>query len=192
MINHSYRAKNHFLSRLLIVYIPLSLLTPVLMYQLRDNNRLIVMDGRNSYHITEYTDQEQLVALYEYTGRLACDALLMRNPNGLDRPRLFDEMFVGKAREKALDLLKADMTLFFSHEIHQKVEILQIKVLEADRRTSFVKISGQLVRSYRKDGIAGTHAVKFEMALNLTVNYDLGKNAVYPFLVNGLTYNEGE
>lgn len=191
-MNSSYRAKNHFLSRLLIAYIPLSLLTPVMMYQLRDNNRLIVIDGRNSYHVTAYADHERLLQLYDYTARLACEAFLMRNPTGLDRPRLFDEMFTGKARESALEQIKAEMMSFYSDEIHQKVEILKIKVLEADSRTSFVQVSGQLIRSFRKETATGTSAVKFEMSLNLAVNYDLGKNAVYPFVVTGIQFSQTE
>ncbi|MDD5599882.1 MAG: hypothetical protein PHV82_18205, partial [Victivallaceae bacterium] len=99
MKNPSYRNKNRLLSGLLILYLPLSFLAPVLMYHLRDNNRLIVIDGRNSYHITEYADKERLTRLYEYTARMATDALWMRNPNGLDRPALFDEMYAGKARD---------------------------------------------------------------------------------------------
>lgn len=191
-MNSSYRAKNHFLLRLLIAYVPLSLLTPVMMYQLRDNNRLIVIDGRNSYHVTAYADHERLLQLYDYTARLACEAFLMRNPTGLDRPRLFDEMFTGKARESALEQIKAEMMSFYSDEIHQKVEILKIKVLEADSRTSFVQISGQLIRSFRKETATGTSVVKFEMSLNLAVNYDLGKNAVYPFVVTGIQFSQTE
>ncbi|MBP3394903.1 MAG: hypothetical protein J6M38_10315, partial [Lentisphaeria bacterium] len=147
MIDLSRHGKIRLLTAALILYLPLSFLTPVVMYQLRDNNRLIVIDGRNSYHITEYADQERLIMLYEYTARLATDALFMRNPNGLDRPELFDEMYTGQARNKALDLLKAEFSVFGTRDIHQKVEILRIKVLEADSKKSFVEIEGQLLRS---------------------------------------------
>ena len=91
MNDHSYRNMNQWMFRGMLVYVLLSFLTPILMYQFRDNNRLIVIDGRNTYHITKYASQEQLVQLYEYTARLATDAFLMRNPNGLDRAELFDE-----------------------------------------------------------------------------------------------------
>ena len=142
--------------------------------------------------MTAYADHERLLQLYDYTARLACEAFLMRNPTGLDRPRLFDEMFTGKARESALEQIKAEMMSFYSDEIHQKVEILKIKVLEADSRTSFVQISGQLIRSFRKETATGTSVVKFEMSLNLAVNYDLGKNAVYPFVVTGIQFSQTE
>ena len=180
--------------RLLIIavlfYIPLSFLTPILMYQLRDNNRLIVIDGRNSYHITEYADNERLVRLYEYTAHLAMDALFMRNPNGLDRADLFDEMYSGDARNKALDMLKADMEKFGRQDMHQKVEILRIKVLEADSKKSFVEIEGQLLRFYSVGGKRESSVVKFGSTVSLNTNFDLGKNALYPFIVSDFTYTE--
>ena len=190
MNDPSYRNWNRWLVRGVLVYVPLSFLTPILMYQFRDNNRLIVIDGRNTYHITKYASQEQLVQLYEYMARLGTDALLMRNPTGLDRPELFDEMYVGQARQKALDLLKAEAENFGKLELHQKAEILGIQVLEADSRTSFLKISGQLLRNSGRNLNASAEILQFELSMNLVVNYDLGKNAVYPFVVSDINFNQ--
>ena len=190
MNDPSYRNWNRWLLRGVLVYVPLSFLTPILMYQFRDNNRLIVIDGRNTYHITKYASQEQLVQLYEYMARLGTDALLMRNPTGLDRPELFDEMYVGQARQKALDLLKAEAENFGKQELHQKAEILGIQVLEADSRTSFLKISGQLLRNSGRNLNASVEILQFELSMNLVVNYDLGKNAVYPFVVSDINFNQ--
>ena len=190
MNDPSYRNWNRWLLRGVLVYVPLSFLAPLLMYQFRDNNRLIVIDGRNSYHVTKYASQEQLVRLYEYMARLGTDALLMRNPAGLDRPELFDEMYVGQARQKALDLLKAEAENFGKQELHQKAEILGIQVLEADSRTSFLKISGQLLRNSGRNLNASAEILQFELSMNLVVNYDLGKNAVYPFVVSDINFNQ--
>ena len=190
MNDPSYRNWNRWLLRGVLVYVPLSFLTPLLMYQFRDNNRLIVIDGRNSYHVTKYASQEQLVRLYEYMARLGTDALLMRNPAGLDRPELFDEMYVGQARQKALDLLKAEAENFGKQELHQKAEILGIQVLEADSRTSFLKISGQLLRNSGRNLNASAEILQFALSMNLVVNYDLGKNAVYPFVVSDINFNQ--
>lgn len=190
MNDPSYRNWNRWLLRGVLVYVPLSFLTPLLMYQFRDNNRLIVIDGRNSYHVTKYASQEQLVRLYEYMARLGTDALLMRNPTGLDRPELFDEMYVGQARQKALDQLKAEAENFGKLELHQKAEILGIQVLEADSRTSFLKISGQLLRNSGRNLNASAEILQFELSMNLVVNYDLGKNAVYPFVVSDINFNQ--
>ncbi len=182
--------KNRILLSSLIAYMVLSFITPVMMYQLRDNNRLIVIDGSNSFHVSEYSSNEQLIRLYEYTARQATDALFMRNPNGLDRPDLFNEMYTGVARNKALDLLKQDVIQFGTRDIHQKVEVLRTKVLEADSRKSFVEIEGQLLRSSQIEGKRESAVIKFALTMSLSVNYDLGKNALYPFIVADFSYKE--
>ena len=40
----TYRKIGDLLNKLVIAYIPLSFLLPLMMYELRDNNRLILMD----------------------------------------------------------------------------------------------------------------------------------------------------
>ena len=189
MNDHSYHNMNQWMFRGMLVYVLLSFLTPILRYQFRDNHSLIVIYVRNTYHITKYASQEQLVQLYEYTARLATDAFLMRNPNGLDRAELFDEMYIVRARQTELDLIKQEGNIFNRQDVHQKVEILGIKVLEADSRTSFLKISGQLIRS-RRDADTPVEVLRFEMSMNLSVNYDLAKNAVFPFVVSDINYQQ--
>ena len=81
----TYKDIHEILKKAFVIYVPLSLLTPLLMYQWRDNNRLILMDRANSYHITEYTSDQQLRQLYEYQIKQAVFAFLMRNPNGFAR-----------------------------------------------------------------------------------------------------------
>ena len=103
---------------------------------------------------------------------------------------MFDEMYVGAARNKALDILKADLAAFGAGDIHQKVEILRIKVLEADSKKSFVEIEGQLLRSSLCDGKRESSVVKFDITMSLSVNFDLGKNALYPFIVSDFTCKE--
>ena len=97
----TYKGIHEILKKAFVIYVPLSLLTPLLMYQWRDNNRLILMDRANSYHITEYTSDQQLRQLYEYQIKQAVFAFLMRNPNGFDNRELLGAMFVGTARQEA-------------------------------------------------------------------------------------------
>ncbi len=98
-------------------------------------------------------------------------------------------MYIGRARQTALDLIKQEGDIFNRQDVHQKVEILGIKVLEADSRTSFLKISGQLIRS-RRDADTPVEVLRFEMSMNLSVNYDLAKNAVFPFVVSDINYQQ--
>ena len=87
-------------------------------------------------------------------------------------------------------MLKADMEKFGRQDMHQKVEILRIKVLEADSKKSFVEIEGQLLRFYSVGGKRESSVVKFGSTVSLNTNFDLGKNALYPFIVSDFTYTE--
>ena len=79
--------------------------------------------------------------------------------------------------------------IFLAELAFKSDRLLGIKVLEADSRTSFLKISGQLIRS-RRDADTPVEVLRFEMSMNLSVNYDLAKNAVFPFVVSDINYQQ--
>ena len=169
----TYKDIHEILKKAFVIYVPLSLLTPVLMYQWRDNNRLILMDRANSYHITEYTGEQQLRQLYEYQVKQAVFAFLMRNPNGFDSRELLDAMFVDK--------------------MHQKPEVLNIRILRADRRRSFARVNGQLIRYYvTPNHEQRTFTLEFELNLELQVNFDTASGGRYPFVVTNMQYSQQE
>lgn len=186
------RNKIVWLTRGLALALLLMAIIPLVMYELRDNNRLIVLDGDNSFHITEYASDEKLVTLYKYAATIAVEAFLMRNPKGLDRPQLFDEIYVGEAKKDARLLIKNEILQFSKCGMHQKAEILNIKVIEANSKRSFIKVEGQLIRAYLQGFRKSTYTVKFEMSLGMSPNHDLGDNQLYPFVIDHIKYNQEE
>ena len=189
----TYQKLGNWLHRLLIAYIPLSFLLPLAMYELRDNNRLILMDQEHSYHITEYSSEETLRKLYEYQMKQAVFAFLMRNPNGFDNAELLDLMFQGQAKLEARKQLADEAEQFKLYKMHQKPEILTIRILRADRRRSFAKIEGQLIRYYvGGDHQQRTFTVDFELAMEIQVNFDTATNSRYPFHITNMKYTQHE
>ena len=182
----TYKGIHEILKKAFVIYVPLSLLTPLLMYQWRDNNRLILMDRANSYHITEYTSDQQLRQLYEYQVKQAVFAFLMRNPNGFDNRELLGAMFVGTARQEAQKQFASEAAQFKQYKMHQKPEVLNIRILRADRRRSFARVSGQLIRYYvTPHNEQRTFTLEFELNLELQVNYDTANGSRYPFITSG-------
>ena len=120
----TYKSIHETLKKAFILYIPLSFLTPLLMYQWRDNNRLIVMDQAHSYHVTEYTAEESLRRLYKYQVKQAVFAFLMRNPAGFDSKELVDAMFVETARNEVQKQFASEAEQFRIYKMHQKPEEL--------------------------------------------------------------------
>lgn len=189
----TYKDIHEILKKAFVIYVPLSLLTPVLMYQWRDNNRLILMDRANSYHITEYTGEQQLRQLYEYQVKQAVFAFLMRNPNGFDSRELLDAMFVGTAKLEAQRQFASEAEQFKQYKMHQKPEVLNIRILRADRRRSFARVSGQLIRYYvTSHNEQRTFTLEFELNLELQVNYDTANGSRYPFIITNMKYSQLE
>ena len=189
----TYKNWHEVLKCAFILYVPLSFLTPLLMYQWRDNNRLIVMDQANSYHITEYSSEEALKKLYEYQIKQAVYAFLMRNPQGFDNPELLNAMFVGFARQEAQKQFESEAAQFKQYKMHQKPEILNIRILRADRRRSFARINGQLIRYYiTQENMPRTFSADFELNVELAANNNMATNSRYPFVVSNLKYTQHE
>ena len=189
----TYKGIHEILKKAFVIYVPLSLLTPLLMYQWRDNNRLILMDRANSYHITEYTSDQQLRQLYEYQVKQAVFGFLMRNPNGGDKRELLGAMFVGTARQEAQKQFASEAAQFKQYKMHQKPEVLNIRILRADRRRSFARVSGQLIRYYvTPHNEQRTFTLEFELNLELQVNYDTANGSRYPFIITNMKYSQLE
>jgi len=189
----TYKNWHEVLKCAFILYVPLSFLTPLLMYQWRDNNRLIVMDQANSYHITEYSSEEALKKLYEYQIKQAVYAFLMRNPQGFDNPELLNAMFVGFARQEVQKQFESEAAQFKQYKMHQKPEILNIRILRADRRRSFARINGQLIRYYiTQENMPRTFSADFELNVELAANNNMVTNNRYPFVVSNLKYTQHE
>jgi len=189
----TYQRFGNLLHGLLIAYVPMSFLLPLAMYELRDNNRLILMDQAHSYHITEYSSAETLRKLYEYQMKQAVFAFLMRNPTGFDNKELLDLMFQGQAKLEAHKQLAAEADQFRTYKMHQKPEILNIRILRADRRRSYAKIEGQLIRYYvGSDLQQRTFTVDFELNMELQVNFDTATNSRYPFHITNMKYTQNE
>ena len=102
-------------------------------------------------------------------------------------------MFQGQAKLEAHKLLAAEADQFRTYKMHQKPEILNIRILRADRRRSYAKIEGQLIRYYvGNDQQQRTFTVDFELNMELRVNFDMATNSRYPFHVTNLKYNQNE
>ena len=189
----TYKNWHEVLKCAFILYVPLSFLTPLLMYQWRDNNRLIVMDQANSYHITEYSSEEALKKLYEYQIKQAVYAFLMRNPQGFDNPELLNAMFVGFARQEVQKQFESEAAQFKQYKMHQKPEILNIRILRADRKRSFARINGQLIRYYiTQENTPRTFSADFELNVELAVNNNMSTNSRYPFVISNMKYTQYE
>ena len=117
----------------------------------------------------------------------------MRNPNGFDNRELLDAMFVGTAGQETQKQFASEAAQFKQYKMHQKPEVLNIRILRADRRRSFARVSGQLIRYYvTPHNEQRTFTLEFELNLELQVNYDTANGSRYPFVITNMKYSQLE
>lgn len=160
----------------------------------RQKERVVVVDGAGSVIYSPLLNFSEAGDLQAYHVRLACLALLQRHPQGSDFPDLLEREFIEPARSEARRIITAQAADFIDRQIHQKVEIAQIQVLETttvDGHEGFLcEASGQLIRTGKANGLAFVEPVPFELRLLLLRNPDLTTNDKLPLVVHQIAYKE--
>jgi hypothetical protein len=137
--------------------------------------------------------------LHAYHVRLACLAMLQRNPNGFDMPELIDRIFIEPARADVRALTKAQAPEFAKKNIHQKVEIRDIATVETRRidakdnhtyEAVLIRAEGGLVRTGTINNIEFREPANFTIELLFIKNPNLIDNGMLPLVVKTFKYNE--
>lgn len=149
----------------------------------RQEERVVVLDGSGSYHVSPLLGFEDAGKLHEQCALLACLALFSRNPAGPDYPELIEKLFLAEAAKKAKDAIAATAGEFTAKALHQKPEVLKLTVLEAKEQTVLVQAEGQLVRSGRLGGQMFTEAQAFTVRIQFARNPNLAANGRYPLAI---------
>lgn len=148
----------------------------------------IVMDSSRSIHVTELATKDELESLYSQLSWDAATAFLQQNPRGVDNLQAFNYMFGDKARAKASKIIEEWKPLFTDYKVHQKVEIEDITIDNAQKERFITNIKGQLVRFFVEDNKAKTYVCKFQMNAVFLLNSNLSTNARYPYFVDDFKF----
>ena len=149
----------------------------------RTRERVVVLDGSGTYHVSPLLAFEEATKLHEQHALLACLALFQRNPSGFDQPELLEKLFLGEALQKARFSWTREMEEFDRKALHQKPEILKLTVLETREDTVLVEAEGQLVRTGTIGQQAFTEAPAFTARFTFARNPNLAVNGRFPLAV---------
>ncbi len=72
-----------------------------LVEQLTRRREVVVIDSQGTYYVTPDVDTQHAKELHAWQTKLACKALFERNPDGLDNPELFKQLFLKDAAKTA-------------------------------------------------------------------------------------------
>jgi hypothetical protein len=167
---------------------------------MKQQEKVVILDPGGTLLYAPVLGFEEAGSLHAYHARLACLALLQRNPVGPDLPDLLKRLYLEEpARKKAAAIYRAQNVEFKEKQIHQKVEVTQIDVLDTRRisdasgqsyETVSVRTGGNLIRSGMLNGMGFEEPVKFEVEFLFIRNPDLLGNGRLPLVVQDFKYQE--
>ena len=168
-------------------------------HSMKEQQMVAIVDQSGNIIYAPLTGFQEAGQLHAYHVRLACLAMLQRNPNGFDMPELIDRLFIEPAKSDVKALAKAQAPEFAKKNIHQKVEIRDIATLETRRIDArdhhtydavLIRAAGSLVRTGTVNGIEFREPANFTIELLFIKNPNLLDNGMLPLVVKTFRYNE--
>lgn len=167
---------------------------------MKQKEKVVILDPGGTLIYAPLLGFEDAGALHAYHVRLACLALLQRNPVGPDLPDLLKRVYLeDPARRKAAAIYKAQNPEFKEKQIHQKVEVTKIDILDTRKikdgsgqsyEAVSVRAEGNLVRTGTVKNLEFREPAKFQIEFLFIRNPDLLGNGRLPLVVQDFTYTE--
>lgn len=154
----------------------------------KQRERVVIVDPAGTYYISPLLDFQEAKQFHAQQSTLAAVALLDRNPKGFDNPDLIKQMFLKVAYAKAIKQQGSEEDEFKSKQLHQKVEIAQIDILETRENFVLTQVTGQLIRTGVFEAKAFSEAVPFKLAFKMQRNPDMARNGRFPTAVSNFKY----
>lgn len=167
---------------------------------MKQKEKVVILDPGGTLIYAPLLGFEEAGNLHAYHVRLACLALLQRNPIGPDLPDLLKRIYLEEpARKKAAALYKAQNPEFKEKQIHQKAEITKIDILDTRKiqdgsgrsyEAVSVKAEGNLIRTGTLRDLEFREPAKFQIEFLFIRNPDLLGNGRLPLVVQDFKYTE--
>jgi hypothetical protein len=152
------------------------------------SERVVVVDPADTYYVSPILKFQDAKQLHVQQSELAADAFLDRSPDNFDNEDLLKEMFLKPALDKAQIERHSEAPEFKAKQLHQKVEIARIDILNTRDNVVLTQVTGQLIRAGIFDGRAFTEAVPFQLRLKFLRNPNMLLNGRFPTAVSDFRY----
>jgi hypothetical protein len=154
-----------------------------LVEQLTHKREVIMIDSLGTYYVSPVVDIQQAKDLHAMQTKLACKALFERNPEGLDNPELFKQLFLRDAAQVAQGALNKTKAEFEAKSLHQKVEVGPPEILSTRDNAFYTSADVQLIRVGSYQGAPITEVLHYRVKFKFLVNPDLTRNGRFPTAV---------
>jgi len=167
---------------------------------MKQKEKVVILDPGGTLIYAPLLGFEEAGNLHAYHVRLACLALLQRNPVGPDLPDLLKRIYLEEpARKKAASIYKAQNPEFKEKQIHQKAEVTKIDILDTRKindgagksyEAVSVRAEGNLIRTGTVNKLEFREPAKFQIEFLFIRNPDLLGNGRLPLVVQDFKYSE--
>jgi len=167
---------------------------------MKQKEKVVILDPGGTLIYAPLLGFEEAGNLHAYHVRLACLALLQRNPVGPDLPDLLKRIYLEEpARKQAASIYKAQNPEFKEKQIHQKVEVTKIDILDTRKindgagksyEAVSVRAEGNLIRTGTVKAMEFREPAKFQIEFLFIRNPDLLGNGRLPLVVQDFKYTE--
>jgi hypothetical protein len=159
-----------------------------LVQSFKQRERVVVIDPAGTYFVSPILKFQEAKELHAQQSTLAAIAFLERNPKGFDNEDLLKQMFLKAAFAKAGTQRFTEEPEFKSKQLHQKVEIARIDILNTRENFVLTQVTGQLIRNGIFQDKAFSESVPFKLSLKLTRNPNMVLNGRFPTAVSDFKY----
>lgn len=160
----------------------------ILVQRFKEREQVIIVDPAGTYYVSPLLEFEEATDLHVAQGTLATKALLQCNPAGFDDKEILKRLFLPDAVKKAMQFWSGFEEEFEAKQIHQKVEIAQLNILETRGDFTLIEVKGQLVRTGAFKEKPFVESLPFRLALKMKRNPDMTKNNRFPTAVTDFNY----
>ncbi len=144
----------------------------------------VLVVGEKTYYLDKLLDFTEAKQLHDDQATMAVEALFNRHANGVDQPKRMKRLFDQSAYNQALKYLLSEADRFKEQEIHQKVEISKISMLQATDGSIEMVVEGQLIRFGSFSGRSFDEGLYLKVNLTFVRNPQISANGAYPTLVS--------
>ena len=148
--------------------------------QLSSKPQFFVLDANHTYYLPAAMDFGSAKEVHAAQTRLAMEALFNRSPGGEDSPERLRRILGKDAYQKAKETIASEAEEFADKQIHQKVELGPIQVLQVRDESVLTGVEGQLIRSGVFRGKPFTEVLAVKAQFKFVLNADLTSNGRYP------------
>jgi hypothetical protein len=164
----------------------------LLVDQLTRQRNIVVIDSLGTYYVSPAVDIQQAKDLHALQTKWACKALFERNPEGLDNPELFKQLFLKDAAKQAQTVIDKAKPEFQAKSLHQKVEIDPPEVLSTRNNAFYTSANVQLIRVGAYQSAPITEVLRYRVKFKFVPNPDMSRNGRFPTAVAAFQVERAE